>query len=448
MSKYNSSLNLDSNSSHTKIINRISCGSKVLEFGPAHGAMTRYLKEQKKCIIYAVELDSDAAQDAKEFCADIVIDNIENYSWKNNFLGIKFDYIVFADVLEHLYDPWEVLSEVKSFLKEDGHILISLPNIANNAIIMSLMQDEFNYYSTGLLDDTHLRFFTKLTIDKMINNAGYSIINVDATFCPPYNTEFKKSYSDFNPYIIEELSKRNYGHVYQFIYEVGHKDANNIVNSDSIIEPNNIELFYDTGNGFTQENCIKYYGLKNGIIEIDCNLPIKELRFDPSHEMGKLRVNSFKVYDKYNNCYECCIKSYFGFDSEVSGELLCFTNDPQIILSTPIDNPVRLEYDMEYSKIFLSNAEISNFPNFIKLIKNQQEDLELKNRELEFKNKELKLKQEELERKEVELEIKNKKMALVFNSISWRITNPLRVVVKWVRSSIMYLKLRLNEHND
>ena len=171
MSKYNFDLDLESKNSISVILNRIKPNSTILEFGPAHGRMTKYLRDTLNCKVYAVEIDEKAAKHAEQFTEKIIIDSIETYSWEKAFAGIEFDYIIFADVLEHLYHPGKVLERIRNFLKEDGSILISIPNIAHNAIILGLMKGEFNYGPVGLLDDTHIRFFTKKTFDAFSNQS-------------------------------------------------------------------------------------------------------------------------------------------------------------------------------------------------------------------------------------------------------------------------------------
>ncbi|MDA7742224.1 class I SAM-dependent methyltransferase [Francisellaceae bacterium] len=121
MSKYNFQLTMNPNGPYFKILTKIAPNSCVLEFGPAHGVMTKHMKEQLNCAIYAVEYDEAAAKDAGQFCEQIIVDDIEKYNWKNQLECKKFNYIVFTDVLEHLYDPWKVLKEVKPFLEKNGY---------------------------------------------------------------------------------------------------------------------------------------------------------------------------------------------------------------------------------------------------------------------------------------------------------------------------------------
>ena len=157
--KYDFELRMDERNSLSLIAKQVEENSIVLEFGPANGRLTRYLKEKKNCKIYAVEIDKDAAKDAGRFTEQIIIGDIEEFSWLENWSNIEFDYILFADVLEHLHDPLEVLKQTKCILKDSGKVIVSVPNVAHNAILIDLYRNIFNYTNVGLLDNTHIHLF-------------------------------------------------------------------------------------------------------------------------------------------------------------------------------------------------------------------------------------------------------------------------------------------------
>ncbi|WP_159885965.1 class I SAM-dependent methyltransferase [Paenibacillus puerhi] len=217
MLKYNNEINLTSQNSVSLIIKNIEPGSTVLEFGPATGYMTRYLKEELNCKVYCVEIDAASAEIASEFCEIMVVADLDEMKWKNSFENIIFDHIVFADVLEHLRKPIDVLKEATSLLNKEGTIITSIPNIGHNAIIMELMQGRFNYQSLGLLDDTHVHFFTKNSIIEMFRSAKLYPIRWLTTFLTPEQTEFNQNYATFPEPIQVYLKNNEDGHVYQYI---------------------------------------------------------------------------------------------------------------------------------------------------------------------------------------------------------------------------------------
>lgn len=120
MLKYDNSIDTSANTSLSLIVQNIQAGTKVLEFGPSTGYMTKYLKEELKCSVTAVEIDPDSAEIARQYCEKLIVANIEAYPWHEEIEKQSFDYIIFSDVLEHLYDPWKILNLSKEFLKEDG----------------------------------------------------------------------------------------------------------------------------------------------------------------------------------------------------------------------------------------------------------------------------------------------------------------------------------------
>lgn len=89
--------------------------------------------------------------------------------------NLKFDYIIFGDVLEHLKYPYSLLEKFKNYLSEKGKFIISLPNVAHACVKSNLLIDNFNYTKYGILDDTHLRFFTYKTIAKEFANINLYI---------------------------------------------------------------------------------------------------------------------------------------------------------------------------------------------------------------------------------------------------------------------------------
>jgi 2-polyprenyl-3-methyl-5-hydroxy-6-metoxy-1,4-benzoquinol methylase len=95
-----------------------------------------------------------------------------------------FDAIVCADVLEHLAEPERVLSSVREWIAPGGVLLVSLPNVANAAVRLSLLAGRFAYTEKGILDRTHLRFFTRKSGRNLIEGAGFQVLRVRATPVP------------------------------------------------------------------------------------------------------------------------------------------------------------------------------------------------------------------------------------------------------------------------
>lgn len=215
--KYDITLDMSTNSSQSLILRNIKSGSDVLEFGPATGYMTRYMKEELGCRVWCIEIDPQFAEKASIYCEKMFVLDIDRMEWVKQLKGKFFDHIIFADVLEHLQNPWQVLNNSKVFLKKNGTVLTSIPNIAHNAVVMELLQGKFNYRDEGLLDGTHLRFFTKDSIISLLKQAGLQPIQWMTTMLQPEFTEFRQSYDSFSETFREYLRAREDADVYQYV---------------------------------------------------------------------------------------------------------------------------------------------------------------------------------------------------------------------------------------
>ncbi|WP_425060457.1 hypothetical protein SCACP_11710 [Sporomusa carbonis] len=143
----------------------------VLDVGCACGGTLLQIKNlYNNAEIFGIEINENAAVIAKLF-ADVIAADIEKtpLPYPNEY----FDYIILADVLEHLLDPWKTLENLKSYLKSDGKILASIPNVMHFNVLRNLLQGNWTYEDAGILDRTHVRFFTLNEIDKMLKSAGY-----------------------------------------------------------------------------------------------------------------------------------------------------------------------------------------------------------------------------------------------------------------------------------
>lgn len=164
-------LNIDRQS-----LDRIPAGSRVLEIGCATGFMGDYLKKQKNCLVVGVEIGKDEAREAKKVLDQVVVGDINSKEVLSRIKKIeKFDIIFAAALIEHLHNPWESLREWKKFLKKDGKLIISTSNVVHFSQRLKFLQGRFEYTDYGILDNTHLRFFTTQTFKKLVTDSGYQI---------------------------------------------------------------------------------------------------------------------------------------------------------------------------------------------------------------------------------------------------------------------------------
>lgn len=148
-------------------------GRHILEFGCATGFISRHLAE-RGCKVTGVEVDAAAAAEARQWCEKVVVTDLNTHEWVEQ-VGHDFDTVLFGDVLEHLLHPEETLRNAARVLAPQGRVIISLPNIAHWSVRSGLLRGKFEYESTGILDITHLRFFTPATARQFIEDAGYRV---------------------------------------------------------------------------------------------------------------------------------------------------------------------------------------------------------------------------------------------------------------------------------
>ncbi|MDN4620954.1 methyltransferase domain-containing protein [Paenibacillus sp. PsM32] len=197
---------------------------RVLEVGCACGGTLLEVKNRyKNSEIYGIELNPNSAAIAALF-AQVSASNIEkDMEFEEGF----FDYIILPDVLEHLNDPWMVIENLKKYLKNNGKVISSIPNVMHHSVIKSLLNGRWEYEDAGLLDRTHVRFFTGFEIQKMFEDAGYVDIDFKANIYALSQEEEE---------LIEKLSKlgnpelKAQMRIYQYLVKAKKRMPNNFLN--------------------------------------------------------------------------------------------------------------------------------------------------------------------------------------------------------------------------
>jgi len=146
----------------------------ILEVGCGDGSFGAYVKKNIPCKYYGIEPDTRFSKQAAER-----LDYFDNslFTTESNLPTNHFDCIVFNDVLEHLAEPQVALLACKAFLKPEGVIVSSIPNMRHAPYLYRLAYlGEFDYENSGIMDKTHLRFFTKKSIKKMYESLGFEVV--------------------------------------------------------------------------------------------------------------------------------------------------------------------------------------------------------------------------------------------------------------------------------
>ena len=193
-----SPINLENPSNaHDFLILLTGINKKVLELGPASGYLSKILKD-RDCHVTGIEIDPVLAEQAEQFLDKIIVGDIEELDLHKLLGSKRYDVILIGDVLEHLKNPKKVLEKLHDFLNDNGCLVCSIPNIAHGSIRLKLLNGEFRYKSTGLLDETHLHFFTLDSILSMFHSSGYSITELRRVTVDIFGGDG----ADLKPYII------------------------------------------------------------------------------------------------------------------------------------------------------------------------------------------------------------------------------------------------------
>ena len=146
---------------------------RVLDVGCGAGRLGEAIKQRQPAQVSGIEFDANAAAAARQRLDHVWAGDIEQLDLQ--IPPGSFDAIVCADVLEHLRDPARLLHQAREWLGPDGRLIASIPNVRHHTVIRSLLQGNWTYESAGLLDRTHLRFFTRREIEKLFHGAGFSV---------------------------------------------------------------------------------------------------------------------------------------------------------------------------------------------------------------------------------------------------------------------------------
>jgi len=178
---------------------------KVLEVGCSGGGFGALLKKERPDVeVWGIEPSEDVAGKASEKLDKVICGTFQ--AGLAELQGQKFDCIVFNDVLEHLVNPEIALKDSKQYLSENGTVVASIPNILHFYQIWAILKDQdWKYEESGILDNTHLRFFTKKSILRLFENCGYEVTRLDGI-----NPSYGHTFSIFRLFTLGHISDWKY----------------------------------------------------------------------------------------------------------------------------------------------------------------------------------------------------------------------------------------------
>jgi SAM-dependent methyltransferase len=156
-----------------------SAGS-VLDVGCSTGGLAATLLEDGKRVA-GVDFDAESVEVARGRGVDAFVADLESTTLSELFPSEKFECVIFGDVLEHLKDPGAMLLSSRAVLRPDGFVLVSIPNVSHASMRLALLTNRWEGRDTGLLDRTHLRFFTLESFVDLAESVGFQVVHVDRT---------------------------------------------------------------------------------------------------------------------------------------------------------------------------------------------------------------------------------------------------------------------------
>lgn len=223
--RYDTDVDLSNrNNSHTLMVELVGGTKRVLDVGCATGYLAKALVE-RGCTVTGVEFDTEAAEEAHPHLERLILGDIETMDLAETFGDERFDVVVFGDVLEHLRDPLPVLRNVRQVLADRGSVVASIPNIAHGSVRLALLAGRFDYQPLGLLDSTHVRFFTRSSIEDLFREAGLVPIDVRRTTAGFFDTPVRVAEAEFAPEVVDAVLADPESSTYQFVLRAVPDDA-------------------------------------------------------------------------------------------------------------------------------------------------------------------------------------------------------------------------------
>jgi methionine biosynthesis protein MetW len=289
------------------LANLVPTGSTVLDIGTGTGALGRHLARRKACTVDGVTHNAQEAAVAADGYRRIEVADIEVSDVAALFADARYDIVVCADILEHLRQPRTVLDAAKRLLKDGGRLLLSVPNVAYAGLIAELLHGDFRYRQEGLLDASHLRFFTRRSLLQLLGDAGWQVTGLETITLELRASEFASPLTGLPIAVQRRLLDLPDALTYQFVvsaqatadacaaqnkgFDVGVPDA---------IADHSVAIYWHAGGGYSDQHKVVAWGkVGDEAEEFRFALPdsagIKRLRLDPADRPGYLHLHVIRL---------------------------------------------------------------------------------------------------------------------------------------------------------
>jgi GT2 family glycosyltransferase/2-polyprenyl-3-methyl-5-hydroxy-6-metoxy-1,4-benzoquinol methylase/glycosyltransferase involved in cell wall biosynthesis len=307
-------VNGSSQDSLSIIAGLIEPGQTILDLGMGAGGLGQFLSQRQLIVADGVSLNLAEAEIARSWYRQALVADLDRDDLTVLFAGQQYDCIVCADVLEHLKAPQNVLAQCKALLKPGGRLLTSVPNAGYCGLVAELIQGDFRYRPEGLLDSTHLRFFTRTSLQRFFSDNEWATQTVMATQRNLLESEFRVAFDSLPPAVARHLLSMPDALTYQFIsvsQPAGAVDQAFVRPSisDQAAQETpasakalfSAQLYLATGGAFDEATKLVVPGRIGDPLQMlafdiaPSAVPYSRLRFDPADRPGFFRLHYLQI---------------------------------------------------------------------------------------------------------------------------------------------------------
>lgn len=293
-------------------------GSTILDLGCGTGALGQYLAHHQRCTSDGVTLNPSEARRASAYYRRVEIADLETVNLSMLFAGERYDVIVCADVLEHLRQPEHLLQACRELLAPGGRLLISVPNAGYAGLLLELMHGDFRYRTEGLLDRTHLRFFTRRSLERFLREQHWNLETLESIRRELSDSEFPIAPDALPPPVARYVLSRPDALTYQLVVLARPSPAIIAIESDAFAADTTpsqavftAQAYLGDAGQYTEDRkwvCDGVIGKPYQTLRF--TLPASSdtapcLRFDPADRPGFLRLHRIGLRDAQGQlCWE------------------------------------------------------------------------------------------------------------------------------------------------
>lgn len=298
---YQRCIHLNERTSLSVLAHLVQPQTSVLDLGCGSGALGQYLHQTSHCTCDGLTFNEAEATHAQPHYRRVVVADLETCDLLTTFPAEHYDYIICADVLEHLRRPEHVLAACRKLLKPTGQLLVSVPNAGYAGLVAELLQGEFRYREEGLLDNTHLRFFTRRSLSRFLIQERWNIQRMETIVRALPASEFSTPFDSLPPAVARYLLATPDALTYQFIVvaELVAHPPQHLPDGPAVESPKALfsaQLYWALAGEYTESNKLVATGEVGSLRQTlsfpipAMGSPVTALRIDPADRPGFLHL--------------------------------------------------------------------------------------------------------------------------------------------------------------